>query len=85
MFSACANPDCKERFDHREGASFDFARSIQLVTSPQHALCAAPLVVRKMFRQVHARVWGGRGCCDDLAPYGPAGRTGYLPIHRCGL
>ena len=27
MFSACANPDCKKRFDYREGRFFRFRKA----------------------------------------------------------
>jgi len=41
MFSACANPDCKKKFNYKKAASFDFTKSILLVTGlPTLIVCS---------------------------------------------
>jgi hypothetical protein len=43
MFSACANPDCKKKFDYREGRFFRFHKSCLAGDSPPNTHCVQHL------------------------------------------
>jgi hypothetical protein len=43
MFSACANPDCKKRFDYREGRFFRFRKEHSAGDEPPNTHCVQHL------------------------------------------
>jgi hypothetical protein len=59
---------------------FGVCKSGLQAMASQRSFCAASLVVRKMFGELHAPALGSTGRNDDHAPHGPPGRTGCLPI-----